>query len=176
VIFVTLGTQAFQFDRILRALAERAGGEELVVQGGASTFRPPGATWFEYIEHDELVAYVRQARVVVAHAGVGSIMTAVAEGKRPVVVPRLGAHGEAVDDHQVDFARRLARAGLVTLVEDLDELDPALAAGTIPPDAPAAAAGRSLAVDVRDYLAEVCYSRYPRLRNLSSTSTGEAPS
>jgi UDP-N-acetylglucosamine transferase subunit ALG13 len=151
VIFVTLGTQAFPFDRLLRGL-ERVG-EELVVQGGTSTFRPDGATWFDYLEYPELLEHVRRARVVVSHAGVGSVMTVVAEGKRPVVMPRLERHGEAVDDHQLPLARRLAAAGLATLVEDAQQLAAVLAET---PPAPAALAGEGgIVADLRAYLLEV---------------------
>ena len=74
-----------------------------------------------------MVESVTRARVVVTHAGVGSVLVALGAGKRPVVVPRRGRFGEAVDDHQVDFARRFEQAGLVTLVEDADGLEDALA-------------------------------------------------
>ncbi len=148
MIFVTLGTQAYQFDRLLRGLD--GVDEELVVQGGASSFRPAGATWFDYLEYPELVGHVRRARAVVSHAGVGSVMTAVAEGKRPLVVPRLHRYGEAVDDHQAPFARRLAEAGLVTLVEDPGELSAFLAD---PPALPERAGSESsLAADLHAYL------------------------
>jgi len=148
VIFVTLGTQAYPFDRLLGGLDGLD--EELVVQGGASSHRPAGAGWFDYLEYPQLVEYVRRARAVVSHAGVGSVMTAVAEGKRPLVVPRLHRFGEAVDDHQVPFARRLAEAGLVTLVEDPAGLPAALA--DPPPLAERAASESSLAADLRAYL------------------------
>ena len=148
MIFVTLGTQAYPFDRLLAGLDGLD--EELVVQGGVSSHRPPGAGWFDYLEYAQLVEYVRQARAVVSHAGVGSVMTAVAEGKRPLVVPRLHRFGEAVDDHQVPFARRLAEAGLVTLVEDPRGLPAALAD---PPPLPERTASESsLAADLRAYL------------------------
>jgi UDP-N-acetylglucosamine transferase subunit ALG13 len=152
VIFVALGTQAYPFNRLLRGLD--GVDEELVVQGGASTHRPGGATWFEFLDYSELVQYVRAARVVVSHAGVGSVMTAVAEGKRPVVVPRLARYGEAVDDHQLPFARRLDGAGLVRLVEDPAELRDAVS-GT--PDPPAVGVGSeaSLAADLRAYLEQL---------------------
>ena len=151
MIFVTLGTQAFPFDRLLRGLDGLQ--EELVVQAGASTHRPGGAAWFDYLEYPELVEHVRKARAVVSHAGVGSVMTAVAEGKRPLVVPRLHRFGEAVDDHQVPFARRLAEAGLVTLVEDPAGLPAALAD---PPGLPEREASESkLAADLRSYLLDV---------------------
>jgi flavin reductase (DIM6/NTAB) family NADH-FMN oxidoreductase RutF len=66
-------------------------------------------------------------------------LTALANGKRPVVVPRRAEAGDAIDDHQLEFARRVASRGLVTLVEDLDDLSAALhgrteAVGRIAPD------------------------------------------
>jgi len=151
VIFATLGGQEFPFDRLLRGLEGLE--EELVVQGGTSAFRPAGAQWFDYLEYPELVEHVRRARVVVSHAGVGSVMTAVGEGKRPVVVPRLKRHGEAVDDHQLPFARRLHDVGLVVLVEDPAQLRDALRET---PAVPAPLGGESrLAADLRAYLLEV---------------------
>jgi UDP-N-acetylglucosamine transferase subunit ALG13 len=49
-------------------------------------------------------------------------MVALANGHRPIVVPRLGRLGEAVDDHQLTWARRVAQDGLVLLVEDEADL------------------------------------------------------
>ena len=53
---------------------------------------------------------VREARIVVTHAGVGSILLALTNGKRPFVVPRLRAFGETVDDHQLESSSTI-RAG-----------------------------------------------------------------
>jgi len=156
VIFVTLGTQGFSFDRLLRGLQTLPGGEELVVQGGASNLRPPEAVWFDFLEYAELVEHVRRARVVVSHAGVGTVLTAVREGKRPVVVPRLHRFGEAVDDHQLGFGRRLAEAGLVTLVEDPARLPEAIAAAPEPPHRSEAAG--TLVADLRAYLEGIAHS------------------
>jgi UDP-N-acetylglucosamine transferase subunit ALG13 len=122
MILVTVGTSESKFDRLLEAFdVDDRPDEELVVQHGPSLVRPVGAACLEFLPYDELVDAIRRARVVVVHAGVGSIMTALANGKRPVVVPRLRRFGEAVDDHQVALGRRLQEAGLVTLVEDTGE-------------------------------------------------------
>ena len=118
MIFVTVGTNEAPFDRLVSGVSGLAGREEVVVQHGASAVRPEGATCIDFLPFDELVELVRRARVVVTHAGVGSIMVALSQGKRPIVVPRLGRFGEAVDDHQVTFARRLSERGLVTVVDD----------------------------------------------------------
>jgi UDP-N-acetylglucosamine transferase subunit ALG13 len=67
---------------------------------------------------ETLAELIREARVVITHAGVGSILLALTNGKRPLVVPRLRAFGETVDDHQLESARRFDQVGLVRLVED----------------------------------------------------------
>ncbi len=121
MIFVTIGTHE-PFARLLQALDRFPGDEEIVVQCGLSPVRPTRATCVDFLTYDELVTHVRNARVVVAHAGVGTIMTSIENGKRPVVVPRLARLGEAVDDHQLELARRLDRAGLVTIVENVSML------------------------------------------------------
>lgn len=125
MIFVTIGTSE-PFDRLLAPLAGLEA-EELLVQHGDSGIELQNARMVSYLEFDELVAAIRGARAVVAHAGVGTILTALAEGKRPLVVPRRREHGEAVDDHQVVLARRLAESGLVTVVDDPAELPKILA-------------------------------------------------
>jgi UDP-N-acetylglucosamine transferase subunit ALG13 len=62
-----------------------------------------------------------QSSVVVTHAGPATISLAQACGKRPVVVPRNPLYGEAVDDHQISFARHLAARGVVALAETEDD-------------------------------------------------------
>jgi UDP-N-acetylglucosamine transferase subunit ALG13 len=108
--------------------------EQLVVQYGPSGFRPQGAECVDYLSHDQFRAHVGSARVVVIHAGAGSIITTLALGKHPIVVPRRALHGEAVDDHQLPFARRAGELGLVTVVEDLDCLADAIATRSIDTD------------------------------------------
>ena len=119
MILVTVGTSETPFDRLLEAFdVDDRPDEELLVQCGSSGVRPRGASCVDFLSYDELVDAIRRSRVLVTHAGVGSIMTALANGKRPIVVPRLARLGEAVDDHQIDLGRRLAALDLVVLVED----------------------------------------------------------
>jgi len=130
MILVTVGTNEAPFDRLLHVFEVSPPEEELLVQHGPSSIRPPGATCVDYLPYDELAEAIRRARVVVTHAGVGSIMTALANGNRPVVVPRLRRFGEAVDDHQVELGHRLHEEGLVTLVERPEDIGAALDATT----------------------------------------------
>lgn len=154
MILVTVGTNEAAFDRLVGALDGSAlpAGEELVVQHGPSRVRPAGATCVEFLPYDDLVEAIREARVVVTHAGVGSIMTALGNGKRPIVVPRLRRFGEAVDDHQLDLGRRLNESGLVTLVENADDVPGALGAGSSGSELELGASGR-LVADLRAFIA-----------------------
>jgi UDP-N-acetylglucosamine transferase subunit ALG13 len=153
MIFVSVGTHEAPFDRMLRAVDELGLDEQIVVQNGPSQVRVEGAVESEYLAFDEVVDYIREARAVVMHAGVGSVMISLANGKRPIVMARLERYGEHVDDHQLELARRLEANGLVTLVEDSAALADALErSGAEPP-------GRMsgipwLGADLREYFAE----------------------
>jgi len=120
VIFVSVGSSTIPFERLLRAVDNLAADEQLIVQYGASGFRPRRAECVDFLSNDEFRAHVQRARVTVIHAGAGSIITTLALGKHPIVVPRRAAHREAVDDHQLPFARRAGELGIVTVVEDLE--------------------------------------------------------
>jgi UDP-N-acetylglucosamine transferase subunit ALG13 len=146
-VLVTVGTNEAPFDRLLKAVSGLdLGGERVIVQHGASSVRPAGSECVDFLPFDELDDLARAARVVVCHAGIGSVAVALAHGRRPIVVPRLHRHGEAVDDHQAFFARRLEAAGLATVVDDLDRLPELLAEDQL---APAPEPGPDLAREIR---------------------------
>ena len=155
MILVTIGTNEQPFDRLVRAASTLGGLESLVVQHGSSRVPHGRGQWVDFVSFEELSARMEQARVVVCHAGVGSIMLARRCGKCPIVVPRRLHLGEAVDDHQLPIARRLHASGVVTLVEDVDLLPgaidavgPARPARPLPDDS----GSRNLAGDLREYL------------------------
>lgn len=157
MILVSVGSSTIPFDRLLRGLNALSIDEPLVVQYGASTIRPRSATCLAFLDYEDFVDLVRRARVTITHAGVGSVMTALAQGKRPIVVPRRRAYGEAVDDHQTSFARRAAELGLVTLVEDANLVDSAILRHA--PDGRIPASARSpIEVELRAYIEE-CVGR-----------------
>lgn len=83
------------------------------------------------------------------------MLAALSAGKKPVVVPRRQRFGEAVDDHQVEIARKLARSNLVTLVEDPEGLEVALTAPAQQIETPVSSE-TPLSRDLRSYLAACC--------------------
>jgi UDP-N-acetylglucosamine transferase subunit ALG13 len=117
VIFVTLGTHEQPFDRALDLVAALQARDRVLVQHGATRPRPslPHVEWSEYLDWEPLTARIRDAEVVITHAGVGSAVTAIRAGKKPVLVPRLARFGEHVDDHQLQLAERLVEFGLAVV-------------------------------------------------------------
>jgi UDP-N-acetylglucosamine transferase subunit ALG13 len=158
VILVTVGTNEARFDRLLEAVETLGEGEEILVQHGPSAVRPRGAQCVDYLDFDEINEEMRRARVVIAHAGVGSVIVALMNDRRPIVVPRLARFGEAVDDHQVPFGRRLHEVGLVRLVEDPAELASAVSTDEVAGSV-SLRPNPALVAELRGYVAE--HSRTP---------------
>jgi UDP-N-acetylglucosamine transferase subunit ALG13 len=130
VIFVITGMDAFPFDRLIRAVDELQGrdrGEEFLVQIGCSAYQPRHVRHERFLSFGRVRELIRESSVVITHAGAGSTLVCIEQGKHPVMVPRLARFGEIVDDHQLPFCDKLAGSGLATVVRDMDELPAAIA-------------------------------------------------
>ena len=130
MILVTVGTHTQGFPRLIRQMDDIAAdlAEEVVMQIGVTDYTPQHARFFRFAGQDELERLNEEADVVVTHAGVGSILTALGYGKPVIVVPRLAALGEHTDDHQLQITAALSASGQVVAVTNVSELLPALAA------------------------------------------------
>jgi len=127
MIFVSVGTERFPFDRLIRAVDEAAthlDGESLFVQLGHSTYLPQRCQWTRFLPYRAFVEQLQQARIVVCHAGVGLLLLCARAGKVPLVVPRRRGFGEHVDDHQVELATRMAQVGSALFAEEPEEILP----------------------------------------------------
>ncbi|QWZ08380.1 hypothetical protein KRR39_00385 [Nocardioides panacis] len=122
---MTVGTDHHRFDRLMDWLDEwnsvHPGLVQWTVQHGSSRALA-GFPGFTLKPHAELLDDLRQADFVVTQGGPGGIMDSRACGLLPIVVPRLAHLDEAVDDHQVAFARQLASTGRIALAESRSEL------------------------------------------------------
>ena len=124
MIFVTVGTQ-LPFDRMVRTIDQWAGARsygEVFAQIGPAKYRPKNIPWAEFLDADECRRKIEQADVVVAHAGMGSILTALELGKPIVIMPRLSALGEHRNDHQLATAKRFLAQGRVIVAFDEHQL------------------------------------------------------
>ena len=165
-IVVTVGTSSRPFDRLLRWLDELYDSGELTAplfaQHGASRAprRFPGSA---FLPAPELEARLGRARLVICHAGAGALGTCIKYGLRPLVVPRLGRYGEAVNDHQLELAAALAAQGRAVLCPDRAALLTALRTALASPSggrlASAAAPSGELAKELATLLAHLAAAR-----------------
>jgi UDP-N-acetylglucosamine transferase subunit ALG13 len=117
-IVVTVGFSPYGFRRLVDAMQLAASpGAQVVWQTGSTRVSDLAISPAIHLPGDELFEIMRRADVVVAHAGVGSAITAMRAGHCPVLVPRRLAYGEHVDDHQGQIAAELARNGLALACE-----------------------------------------------------------
>jgi UDP-N-acetylglucosamine transferase subunit ALG13 len=120
LIFATVGTHHQPFERFVQTALTLAAGTALVLQHGHTprVASDPSVRWCQWLAPEEMDALMREAAVVITHAGVASIVDAVRVGHRPIVVPRRKHLGEHVDDHQLQIVSALAELSIVTPLYD----------------------------------------------------------
>jgi UDP-N-acetylglucosamine transferase subunit ALG13 len=155
VIFLTVGTHTAGFERLVSAVDAWAAEheEEVVAQIGSTASVPSHCRWFRFAPPEEIDRLMGAARVVVTHAGAGSLLTAIQAGRAVVAVPRRAALGEVLDDHQVELCEALGEAGLLRAALDVEELPAALDV-TEAPSAPSDAARAAIVAAISATLNE----------------------
>lgn len=130
MIFITLGSQKFQFNRILIAV------DELINQGivrgpvfaqiGASDYQPQNYSYKNYLSRDEFMEEMKKADIVLTHGGSGAIISALKNDKKIIAVPRLKKFNEHVDDHQLQIVNSFVESKYIMCLEDTRELSAVL--------------------------------------------------
>ncbi len=124
MIFVTVGSSA-PFDRLVRAVDEWAGSRgrnDVFAQIGSSHYRPKHLQVVHQLDPTEFRDRIRSATLVVAHAGMGSIILALEIGKPIVIMPRRAHLGETRNDHQFATAKEFYRMEGIMVAFDEQEL------------------------------------------------------
>jgi UDP-N-acetylglucosamine transferase subunit ALG13 len=124
MIFVTVGTE-LPFDRLVRVVdqwAREHGRTDVFAQIGHTAWRPTFIPFAGFLEPSEFNRAFARASVIVAHAGMGTILSALRYEKPLLVMPRRAALGEQRNDHQIATARRLLELGKIHVALDESEL------------------------------------------------------
>jgi UDP-N-acetylglucosamine transferase subunit ALG13 len=118
-LFITLGTnKSYRFDALVDAvLATGLPTDETVWQLGITTRQGLPGTVYAHLHASEFEQCVRDADVVITHAGVGTLMSLFDMGIYPVIVPRRAKRREVVDDHQLQIAELLQNRGIALVAE-----------------------------------------------------------
>lgn len=126
MIFISLGTQKFEFNRLLKYIDEliEEGNikEPVFAQTGNSTYQPKNYEYQQFLTQQEFEQKIETCDVFLTHGGVGAITTAMNYKKKIIVCPRLAKFGEHVDDHQLEISSKYKELGIIHLAKDREEL------------------------------------------------------
>ena len=124
MIFVTVGSQKFQFNRLLEAVdklvEKQTIKDEVFAQIGYCSYNPQNYAFKPFLNRDEFAELTSRADIVITHGGTGAIIGAVKKGKKVIAVPRLAKYGEHVDDHQLQLIEQFKELDLIYACEDGD--------------------------------------------------------
>ena len=126
MIFVVLGTQKFQCNRLLkeidRLVEEGLIKEDVFAQKGCSDYEPRNYRFADFLAKEEFEKYVEESSLLITHSGVGTILSAMNHHKPIIVYPRLKKYKEHVDNHQLEIATAFSKKNLVLMCGENDDL------------------------------------------------------
>jgi UDP-N-acetylglucosamine transferase subunit ALG13 len=130
VIIVTVGMQ-LGFDRLIAAMDRLAPelGMPVIAQTGKGAYQPRNMEARVKIAPSEFEALVGEARLIVSHAGIGTVLTAARCQKPILLMPRRADFGEHRNDHQLATVGKLAGRSGILVAADESELAPRIAEG-----------------------------------------------
>ncbi len=127
MIFVTVGHE-LRFDRLIKGLdnwALESGYKDIfaqVAELGEEGYKPRNFAWQSFLDPDSFKSRFEEADLIVAHAGMGTIITALTMKKPLLIMPRKGAFKETRNDHQIATAEQFARRSGIYVANDETEL------------------------------------------------------
>jgi len=123
MIFVTIGSQE-PFDRLIEAMDSIAPSlnTSIVAQIFRNNYKPRNIKDIEFISPVEYTEYLKEADIIIAHAGMGTILSVLQLQKPLIVMPRLAKYHETRNNHQVATAIEFEKMGYLKVAFDAEGL------------------------------------------------------
>lgn len=126
MIFVAVGTQKFQMNRLLIGIDNLISAgtidTDVYAQSGNSTYKPKGYKSMPFLTKQEFDEKISECELLITHGGVGTIVSGLKQNKTIIVVPRLEKYKEHVDDHQLQIADSFTKLGYILKCEEMEDL------------------------------------------------------
>ena len=131
MIFVAVGTQKFQLNRLLKEIDNLIENgvitQEVFAQIGESDYIPQKYGYEKFINKEQFEEKISQCDILITHGGVGTIVAGLKRGKKVIVFPRRAKYAEHVDDHQLEIAEAFSQKDYVIACEEAADLESAVA-------------------------------------------------
>ncbi|WP_158967160.1 glycosyltransferase [Paraglaciecola sp. L3A3] len=135
-LFVTTGTQ-FPFDRLLELVEEWAShnvSTKIIAQTCASQINFKHIEAYEFLSPQKYKEVITNTKVIIGHAGMGTIITAHENSLPVIIMPRRLAFEEHRNDHQMATVAKFKNTkgvyvadderSLFTLLNNIENLEP----------------------------------------------------
>lgn len=159
MIFVAVGTQKFQLNRLLKAvddLVEQGQLEgEVFAQVGHSDYTPRNYGYQSFLSKDDFQDCISRCDLLITHSGVATIIAGLKQNKPVLVVPRLAQFGEHVDDHQIQIAKSFSEKNLLLMCQDVEQLAQTVSQARTHRFDPYVSQRKLVIQTVRDYLTTI---------------------
>jgi UDP-N-acetylglucosamine transferase subunit ALG13 len=124
MILVTVGTD-MPFDRMMKVVdswAAETGRKDVFAQIGEGGWEPRHIPFVNFFDPSEFKQRFAEAKLIIGHAGMGTILSALLHGKPILVMPKLARLGEHRNEHQTATAKRMMELGNVNVAFDEQEM------------------------------------------------------
>ena len=130
MILVTVGSQKFQFNRLLeeidRLIDKEIIKEKVFAQIGVSDYIPKNYEYKSFITQEEFNKKIDECDILITHAGTGVIVNALKKEKKVIAVPRLAKFGEHVDDHQIQLINEFKELNFIEPAYEVNDIEKCL--------------------------------------------------
>lgn len=123
MILVTLGTQKEQFTRLLDYIENSNIKDEIIVQAGHTKYESKKMKIFDFIPYEKMNEYIEKADLIITHAGTGSILMPLKNGKKVIACARLSKYEEHVDDHQLQIIEVFKDEGYILELDESTDIN-----------------------------------------------------
>lgn len=131
MIFLTVGSQKFHFNRLLEemdrlVLNETVKAHEVFAQTGYSSYRPKTFLYKDFLDKEEFIRMLNDNEIIITHGGTGTIITSIKKGKKVIGVPRSVEFGEHVDNHQYEIINQFFKCNMIYGIYNINDLADAI--------------------------------------------------
>jgi|TARA_B100000745_G_scaffold297988_2_gene245811 UDP-N-acetylglucosamine transferase subunit ALG13 len=124
MILLTVGTQ-LPFDRLVRAMDEWAKANphiEVFAQIANGEYIPKHMEYVGFLGQKHFESLFAQSELVIAHAGMGSVISSLISAKPVVIFPRRASLGEHRNEHQLATCQKLSSLKGCYVAHEPDDL------------------------------------------------------
>ena len=126
MIFITVGSQKFQFDRLLkevdRIIEEENLKDKIFAQIGYCNYKPKHFEYKDFLSRYEFEKYINKCEILLTHGGTGAIISGVKKNKKVIAIPRDKKFEEHVDNHQYEIVEEFSNMGFIYGLNNINEL------------------------------------------------------